>query len=233
MELTDLCVFVDKAIKTLLANDIFLITNNVNERSITHKLATYLNIELNKNKKEWDIDCEYNIMSKKVIEKDFITKKLNLRIDQINNNDVSAKTVYPDIIIHRRDSDKNNLLAIEVKKSKKLEKESCIFDRKKLIGFTTEMNYKFGLFLIIDKNYKKILESMRWFYQGNIINKEDLCSGKLNTQYVVKYHGSTLKDVNFGIFNDEEIAKGYAEMIDIDNVVEEPKLKSNNDENYS
>ena len=45
------------AIDTLRVNDNYLLINDVNERSITHKLATYMEQTFGKT---YDIDCEYN-----------------------------------------------------------------------------------------------------------------------------------------------------------------------------
>lgn len=47
---------VEKAINILSKNDAFLLEGNVNERSISHKLAEYLQQEFN----DWNVDYEYN-----------------------------------------------------------------------------------------------------------------------------------------------------------------------------
>ena len=89
----------------LKKNDWKLLKSDVNERSITHKLAIYLQ----ENFPNFDVDCEYN--------RDGLDPKmLNLPVSNILDNDTEAKTVFPDIIIHERGT-KNNILVIEVKKS--------------------------------------------------------------------------------------------------------------------
>jgi len=47
---------VDRALTKLLQNDSLLVELNANERSITHKLAEYLQLEF----AAWNVDCEYN-----------------------------------------------------------------------------------------------------------------------------------------------------------------------------
>jgi len=94
-----------------LENDAFLFVAEANERSITHKFAEYLRDIFGCN---WHIDCEYNRYgtgSKKIIEE----------IEQIVGKDTTTsetktKTVFPDIIIHKRGQNGPNLLVIEAKK---------------------------------------------------------------------------------------------------------------------
>jgi hypothetical protein len=97
---------VHRAIATLLAEDQYLLVNDVNERSITHKLADYLQREF----PDTNVDCEYN-------KNHDDTKRLRLppKTD-IRSDDLDAHTVFPDIIVHKRNTDEN-LLVIEVKKS--------------------------------------------------------------------------------------------------------------------
>ena len=47
---------VEKALNLLLEQDKFLLLNNLNERTISHKLAEYLQREFS----SWNVDCEYN-----------------------------------------------------------------------------------------------------------------------------------------------------------------------------
>src|SRR6266849_4642234 len=91
-----------KALDSLLKKDAYLLRVDANERSISHRLATYLQLELPK----WHVDCEYN--------RDEIDPK---RIEYLgldpDDADTEAKTVYPDIIAHMRGK-KNNYLVVEV-----------------------------------------------------------------------------------------------------------------------
>lgn len=122
---------VNKALKQFLKKDIFLLRNNLNERTISHKLAEYLQEEF----PDWNVDREYNRKFGKI-------KKL--RPKTIQSEDTDAKTVYPDIIIHHRNSD-DNLLIIEIKKNaSKSDKEN---DIDKITRFIEEYKYSYGLFI--------------------------------------------------------------------------------------
>jgi hypothetical protein len=142
-ELEEIKEKVNIAIDILFKNDSFLLENDVNERSISHKLAEYLQILFPK----WHVDCEYNRMKSRKMDKKYITKTLNLPITNLRSEDTDAKTVYPDIVVHKRGTD-SNLLAIEIKK--KSNNASKDFDYKKLKAFTSQLRYTFGLFIEFD-----------------------------------------------------------------------------------
>ena len=110
---------VKSSLQKLRRLDKHLLDININERSITHKLAEYLKEYF----PEFNVDCEYNRF------KD-IVKTIKLPNERINWNDTEAKTVFPDIIIHKRGIEEDNLLVIEVKKSSNV--NSGDFDRIKL-----------------------------------------------------------------------------------------------------
>ena len=122
------------AINIFFKIDSFLFEKNVNERSISHKLAEYLQQQF----PEWHVDCEYN--------RNFDEpKKLEIPKDEVNWDDTEAKTVFPDIIIHHRYTN-DNLLIIEIKKSNS--NVDRIFDKNKLESFgKLYHSYDFGLFL--------------------------------------------------------------------------------------
>lgn len=132
----------------LLKNDYYLLENDVNERSISHRLALYLQQEFD----SWHVDCEYNRYyhtTKKLelpINHD-ITEKLDLPpCQQPDSRDTDAKTVYPDIIIHNRGTD-DNLVVIEMKKTtSQVPKE---FDINKLEAFKNqaEFSYDYAVFI--------------------------------------------------------------------------------------
>jgi len=118
----------------LLKFDHYLLKNDLNERTISHKLACYLSDEL---PPDWDIDCEYNRNHDDV-------KRLNPNVENVTNNDTSGKTVFPDIIVHKRDTDEN-LLVIEIKKNANIEGERR--DLNKIKSFIKELKYEYGLFI--------------------------------------------------------------------------------------
>ena len=137
------------AINILLNNDYFLLEKNVHERSISHKLAEYLQILF----LNWNVDCEYN--------KHDIHTKILTRVC----HDKSQNFVYPDICIHKRGI-KENLLVIEIKTDDSIVATEC--DHAKLKLFTTspgEYEYKLGLFIKFNNMNKP---ELTWFKKGNI-----------------------------------------------------------------
>jgi hypothetical protein len=129
---------VEFCIRQLLRNDYHLLEINAHERSIAHKLAEYLQQQFH----DWHVDCEYNRHGIEI-------KKLD------------EARVYPDIIVHLRNTP-FNLLVIELKCSN----ENYEGDIEKLKKFTDqngEFKYKLGLFLkILDKEIKEMI----WFKNG-------------------------------------------------------------------
>jgi len=125
-------------IRQLLKNDLHLLEIRANERSIAHKLAEYLQQQF----PDWHVDVEYN--------------RHGVKIKRI-----SEKKVYPDIIVHLRNTDLN-LLVIELKCSNR----SYNVDIEKLSSLTDpngKFKYKLGLFL---KLIKGEIKEVRWFKNG-------------------------------------------------------------------
>jgi len=123
-----------------------LLDVNANERSITHKLAETLQEAFS----NMDVDCEYNRhgRSAKTI--------LAHRNEDIRPDDLEAKTVYPDIVVHTRGMDTNNVLVVEVKKQNNSRRHSDD-DSEKLKAFTgNEFRYQVGLYVEIDTKRKSI-----------------------------------------------------------------------------
>lgn len=123
-----------EAIDLLLKHDSYLLTCDLNERSITHKFAEHLQ----RGFPEWHVDCEYN-------RDHHDPKRLDLppRHD-ISSDDLHAKTVFPDIIIHHRDTD-DNFVVIEVKKSSNPEGDE--WDLRKLRAFKEQLGYQIAMFV--------------------------------------------------------------------------------------
>jgi hypothetical protein len=128
---SDLDHRVSKAIDRLLEKDDYLLRHDANERSITHRLACYLQEEF----PEYDVDCEYN--------KDCDSKN---NIKMLNTNRRKNGRVFPDIIVHKRGTNSKNLLVIEAKKTNG-DHGNSNSDREKLYGYLTEYEYKYALFL--------------------------------------------------------------------------------------
>ena len=147
-ELSEIQLKVKNSLDILIRNDFFLLISDVNERSISHRLAVYLEHQF----KDWDVDCEYNRDHKKI-------KRLKLKPKELKSDDTEATTVYPDIIIHKRDKE-DNLLVIEIKKSTNHQSED--FDLEKLRAYREELEYRHTLFLKIFTNGGKNPYEEKW-----------------------------------------------------------------------
>ena len=128
------------------------------------KLAEYLQQEF----RYWDVDCEYNKMWKDV---DIDKKTINLQDEKVSIYDTDTPTVFPDIIIHKREN-KNNLIAIEVKKSKNHTNRDK--DEIKLKKFTSkQFNYSLGLNIILNVSDDFGKPSfLRWYKDEEIFHEE-------------------------------------------------------------
>jgi hypothetical protein len=117
---------IQRAFKKLLENDSFLLENDLHERAISHWFAVYLNDEIQDSfrKEKYNVDYEYN---RDITRSDGRVKKAFLLRDEINaefKNSYKCKpleyfgerSVYPDIIVHKRGSNADNLLVLEIKK---------------------------------------------------------------------------------------------------------------------
>lgn len=152
----DTITLLDEAIEELWEMDRWILINELNERCIAHKLAIYLASRF----PDYHVDCEYNgdienenhnkivgILRSEILE---IGKALN---DNELDNDVEMlmRRVNPDIIIHSRKTNKNNLCVIELKTRYNPPVE-VKFDDLKLKAYTRTkgnygMDYQFGIYL--------------------------------------------------------------------------------------
>ncbi|MGI8316876.1 hypothetical protein [Halobacillus mangrovi] len=166
---------INKAISKFYSRDEYLLINNLNERTIAHKFASYLQVEFD----NYDVDCEYN----KNVDEDngakniYIVKneaeELKRKIKQeteFDDIEYTVISIYPDIVIHKRGGNDNNLLIIEIKKSSN--NLDFSYDHKKLQCYTenstpNSLKYKFGLFIEFETGVlKPKLPSFIWYKDG-------------------------------------------------------------------
>lgn len=135
---------IERAFLKVIKNDYQLLENNVNERSLTHKMAIYLGEEF----PEYHIDCEYN-------RNGLDAKRLQEWKRPIESDDIEGKTVYPDIIIHHRGTF-NNFIVIEAKKSSNNDET----DIKKLKAYKKDLDYQHAFFVKfpVGKDFSKFKE---------------------------------------------------------------------------
>ena len=125
----------DAAVAQFIEHDAYLIENDVNERSMTHRFAMYLQTRL----PGFHVDCEYN-------RDGGLPKRLQARERVIvGDDDTNGTTIYPDIIVHQRGTHCNTLV-IEAKKAG----VATDPDREKILAFMTDerFKYRFGAQLI-------------------------------------------------------------------------------------
>lgn len=113
------------ALTTLFKKDIQLLGVNASEESAAAKIAQYLQPHF----PDMHIDVEYNRMGE-------APKKVAWR--------GKLEEVYPDIIVHLRETE-TNMLAIELKKDSNPEPKAK--DILKLRAYLTELGYQHALFL--------------------------------------------------------------------------------------
>jgi hypothetical protein len=118
------------AVQALLDRDAYLLQANVNERTMTHRFAIYVEAAF----QGWDVDCEYN--------RDGHDPK---EIAFGSGNDAEhGSRVFPDVIVHRRGTGDNHIV-FELKKSNNPESDDRDFE--KLRGYCGQLGYRHGVFL--------------------------------------------------------------------------------------
>jgi hypothetical protein len=115
------------AISDFILIDLYLLEVDAHERTISHRLAMYLQVHF----EEWQVDCEYN-------RADFDTK----RLESLRDKNDEAATVFPDIIVHERGTNRN-LLVVEMKKAGR----EHAWDDAKLRAYQKDLGYEFAVFL--------------------------------------------------------------------------------------
>jgi hypothetical protein len=159
------------ALGEFYAREIFLFEKDLGERTLTHRLAVYLEKQF----PGWEVDCDYNRLGERTLRLPHGTI--------VSTDDQLGKSVYPDIVVHQRDIP-NNLLAIEVRKAANHQPPE--HDQHKLRALTDPhlwFAYWIGVYLVLGK--KSVVSDV---YVGGVIDQP--LSGWL---------AGRLKDVGLGI----------------------------------
>lgn len=135
-------LILNKSLDELYAKDSEIIfkSYDLHERSITHRLANY--IEQYFIKDSYVVDVEFNRMLNKYGE-EIIGNEIGKRLD-FEKYGKKSSSVYPDIIVHKRNTT-DNLLEIEVKMEWKNSKKN--FDLIKINEYISQLDYRFGIYL--------------------------------------------------------------------------------------
>ena len=148
----------DKVVAALgefYARETHLLEKDLGERTLTHRLAVHLERRF----VGWDVDCGYNRLGER-----------RLRLPKgaiVSTDDDSGKSVYPDIVVHRR-TVPENLLAIEVRKAANHQPPE--HDRHKLRAMTDPHlwhAYRIGVLLTLAKNNVAASE----VYLGGVVDE--------------------------------------------------------------
>lgn len=147
----------EKAKNEFLEKEKSIIKNDTNERTLTQRLAFYLELQLRKNIKyeNYSVNCEYNKDGEDI-------KRLKF------GKNAKRKKIYPDIIIHQVKI-KDNLIAIEMKKTtsrntekiKDIEKLEALTDRK------NDYHYTLGIYFELDITDNNNI--INFFVDGEVI----------------------------------------------------------------
>lgn len=137
-----------RALSELLVRDRDLLQIDANERSITFRFAMYLQ----RGFPEWVVDCEYNRDGTE-------PKRLEYLALDPDSEDEEAKTVFPDVIVHRRGT-RSNLLVLEFKKS--TSKVDRRIDFLKLRGYKEQLGYEFALFVEVRTAGAAAIVALEW-----------------------------------------------------------------------
>jgi hypothetical protein len=127
------------ALQECYAREAFLLERDLGERTLTHRLAVYLE----KQYPGWDVDCDYNRLGERTLRLPHGTI--------VSTDDTLGKSIYPDIVVHQR-AIPNNLLAIEVRKASN--HQSLEHDQNKLKAMTDPhvwFAYWIGVLVTLDR----------------------------------------------------------------------------------
>lgn len=119
---------------------------------MAHKLAEYLQQHF----LEWHVDCEYNLhgMDRKLLD--------GISHESECDEERTTDRIYPDIIMHIRNTDDLNILVIEIK----TRDTSTICDEKKLKLLTgPKHKYRYQLGLLLKFN-RKNEPKLTWYKNG-------------------------------------------------------------------
>lgn len=138
-----------EAVAQLVEEQRNLLALDVSERALCHQLAGYI---ARRAPAGFDVDVEYNRHHDD-------PKRLNLPRREALDDELRATTVFPDIIVHVRDSDESNEIVLELKKPG----ESLDYDELKLRAFHDELGYEHCAHLVLGADGAgKVVTQLRW-----------------------------------------------------------------------
>jgi hypothetical protein len=109
------------ALREFYTRESHLFERDLGERALTHRLAVQIESQFS----GWDVDCDYNRLG----ERAWRLPKGTI----VSTDDALGKSIYPDIVVHKR-AVPHNLLAVEVRKA--ANHQPVEHDRHKLKALT-------------------------------------------------------------------------------------------------
>lgn len=143
----------DASIDRLFEKDKILLNRsyNINERTVSHRLAIHIQSVLNN--PELDVDIEYNRMQEEYGEGQDVGNAIAKRFNWEKAGEGEGY-VYPDIIVHKRETPLN-IVEIEVKMAWKNGKKK--YDYEKINEYLSILNYQHGVYVEIANKRKDCL----------------------------------------------------------------------------
>jgi hypothetical protein len=126
---------ISNSIQKVLADDFELLELGVTERALTHRLALYMEENV---QRPLVVDCEYNRHFR-------YPKRVQLMRGASHDGRIVEVAVIPDIILHQRNTDDKNLIALEVKKPGM----NHDHDYEKLRAFRNQLYYRHVAHLVL------------------------------------------------------------------------------------
>lgn len=124
---------------------------HLSERSIVFRYGLYLQDRIkNTIFEDYNIDCEYN-------------RNIDLE-KKYHDNNGKVLGCYPDIIIHKRGTNGDNLLVIEIKTWWNTNTEHDEDKLRDLTKQTSDYRYEYGLSITLGKDENSV--KMKWFQNG-------------------------------------------------------------------
>ncbi|PHS08089.1 MAG: hypothetical protein COA88_07285 [Kordia sp.] len=146
---------IEESLDKLFKHDAVLLKRDydINERAISHRLA--IHIESIVKSEELDVDVEYNRMRENNCEGTDVGNLIAKRFNWEKAGEGSS-FVYPDIIVHKRDTSLN-VIEIEIKMAWKNSKKQ--YDYEKINEYIDQLNYQHGIYIeISDKRENCLIE---------------------------------------------------------------------------
>jgi hypothetical protein len=148
MDRAEISAVVDEALDSLITEQPALLDLDVTERALSHHLALYISRLV---PAEYDVDVEYNRHG-------VDPKRLELPPRDALDRELRATTVFPDILVHKRNADDHNLLVLEMKKPG----EDMEYDKLKLRAFRRELGYRHTAHVVLGRNNGDTVREIIW-----------------------------------------------------------------------